>query len=191
MTIFRSACRLAFAGALGAGAFAAAERPARATEFQMRGAAVGLGSSWRDDGAAMGSLSLAARFGDLASVYFLGRVGYAGIDQRMLTLVQVGGQIWGRLGKTRPYFRFGLVHQHEESWAAVQGDVFGAMFGVGDGIRHRAGLEWGTGVDVPFAQVKKTQFFASAEALLTWFPDARGPSIYAGGSLGLGFNYAL
>ena len=183
--------RLAVGLGLGLAALAFAERPAHAAEFQMRGALQGEASSWRDDGAMTGSLALGARFADLVSVYALGRVGYAGIDQRMLTLVQLGGQIWGRRGPTRPYFRFGLVHQHEESWSGVGGDVFGALFGVGDGIRHRGGFEWSGGVDYPFKKLKRTEFFASAETFLTWFPDPRGPSLYVGGSLGLGFNYTL
>jgi hypothetical protein len=166
-------------------------RPAAAAEFQLKTGILGETSTWRADPAMTGALQLGLRFGDLASVYMQGRVGYAGVDQRMLTMVQIGGQIWGRLGKARPYFRFGLVHQHEESWAAVDGDVFGAMFGVGDGIRHRGGFEWAGGVDVPLAQVKRTQFFASGEGLVTWFPDPRGPAAYSGLLLSLGLNYGI
>ena len=168
-----------------------APRAGEAAEVQLRGGIVGEGSSWRDDGAATGSLMLGLRFADLASVYAGGRLGLAGVDDRMLTLVTLGGQIWGRLGASRPYFRFGLVHQHEESTAAVGGDAFGAIFGVGDGIRHRGGFEWAVGLDYPFAKRRSWQFFSTAEALLTWFPDPRGPALYAGGQLGLGFNYSL
>jgi hypothetical protein len=167
------------------------ERPAHATEFQLKTGLLGETSTWRDDPAATGALSLGLRFSDLVSVYFQGRVGYAGVDQRMLTMVQIGGQIYGRLGRVRPFFRFGLVHQHEESWAAVNGDVFGALFGVGDGIRHRGGFEWAGGVEVPFAKVKRTQFFASGEGLVTWFPDPRGPAAYGGMMLSLGLNYSI
>jgi hypothetical protein len=169
----------------------AAPSAARAAEFQLRGGLVGEGSSWRDDGAGQGSLMMAVRFKDLVSVYGGVRVGAANVDQRMLTMVQLGGQIWGRLGRARPYFRFGLVHQHEESFAAVGGDVFGALFGVGDGIRHRGGFEWGAGLDVPFKKHKSWEFFGTVEGLVTWFPDPRGPAVYGGGGLGLGFNYSL
>jgi hypothetical protein len=167
------------------------DRSAEAAEFQLKTGLLGETSVWRADPALTGALQLGLRFGDLASVYMQGRIGYAGVDQRMLTTVQVGGQIWGRLGKARPYFRFGLVHQHEESWAAVDGDVFGAAFGVGDGIRHRGGFEWAGGVEMPFAQKKRTQFFGSAEGLVTWFPDPRGPAVYGGLLLCLGLNYAI
>lgn len=169
----------------------ATERPARATEFQLKAGLLGETSTWRADPAATGALSLGLRFHDLVSIYFQGRIGYAGVDQRMLTMVQVGAQLYGRLGIARPFFRFGLCHQHEESWAAVDGDVFGAVFGVGDGIRHRGGFEWAGGVEVPFAKVKRTQFFASGEGLVTWFPDPRGPAAYGGLLLNLGLNYSI
>jgi hypothetical protein len=180
------------AAALGALALAwLAPSVAHAAEFQMRGTLGGEASTWRGDGAIDGGLALGLRFADLASFYLMTRVGYAAVDERMLTMVQVGGQIWGRVGVTRPYFRFGLVHQHEESAAAVGSDVAGALFGVGDGIRHRAGMEWAVGVDYPFAKRRSWQFFGSAEALLSLFPDSKGPEVYGGGSLGLGFNYSL
>jgi hypothetical protein len=167
------------------------ERPAHATEFQLKAGMLGETSTWRGDPAGQGALSLGLRFADLVSVYFQGRLGYGAVDQRVLTMVQIGGQIYGRLGKARPFFRFGLCHQHEESWAAVNGDLFGAVFGVGDGIRHRGGFEWAGGVEVPFAKVKRTQFFASGEGLVTYFPDPRGPAAYGGLLLNLGLNYSI
>jgi hypothetical protein len=165
--------------------------PARAVDFQADVFAGGQGSSWRSDGAAFGSLKLGVRFLDLLAPYFLARVGYGTVDQRMLTLVSIGGQIWGRLGFTRPYARIGLAHQHEESAAVVQTDPFGALFGVGDGIRHRGGFEGGLGIDLPFKSTRKVEFHATIDSLITWFPDPRGPKIYAGASAGLGLNYHL
>ncbi len=90
-----------------------------------------------------------------------------------------------------PFARFGLVHQHEETISSVAAEPFGAVFGVGDGIRHRAGLDGGLGVDIPFAKQKAWEFHARVELLLTGFPDVRGPAIYGGGNLGVGLNYAL
>jgi hypothetical protein len=165
--------------------------PAQAGEIQVAGFAGGQGSTWRSDGSGFVALRLGYRFLDLVGPYFLGRAGYATVDQRVLELVQIGGQIWGRLGPTRPYARFGFVHQHEEPWSAVKADVGGALFGVGDGIRHRMGMEGGLGLDIPFKQMKSWQFHATVEAFLSGFPDSKGPPIYVGGTAGLGFNYAL
>jgi hypothetical protein len=166
-------------------------QPAPTGEIQLALGLGGEGSSWRGDGAGFGTLQLSYRFRDLVAPYFLARVGYAAVDQRMLTFLSIGGQIWGRIGKVRPFARFGLVHQHEETMSSVADEPFGAIFGVGDGIRHRAGLDGGLGVDVPFIKQKAWEFHVRMELLLTGFPDPRGPAIYGGGTAGLGFNYAL
>ena len=166
-------------------------REARAGEVQLDLGLGGEGSSWHRDGAGFGSLQLGYRFKDIIAPYFLARVGYGAVDQRMLTFLSPGVQAWARIGKVRPFARFGLVHQHEETMSSVADEPFGAVFGVGDGIRHRAGLDGGLGVDIPFQKQKAWEFHLRAEALLTGFPDPRGPALYAGGMLGLGFNYSL
>ena len=71
------------------------------------------------------------------------------------------------------------------------GGIAGAIFGVGDGIRHRFGVEVGLGVDWNFVTVKRTTFFSGVEAFLHAFPDDRGPTFYGGGSLSVGLHYAL
>jgi hypothetical protein len=165
--------------------------PARAGEIQLSALAGGQGSSWRSDVSGFVGLRFGYRFKDIVAPYLMLRAGYANTDQRILELLQIGVQVWARIGPTRPYARFGLVHQHEEPWPAVKADTFGALFGVGDGIRHRGGFEGALGVDLPFAERKGFQFHATIEALLTGFPDVRGPGIYAGGVAGIGFNYGL
>lgn len=164
---------------------------AHAGDLQLALGVGGQASSWRGDGSGFTSLKLGYRFADLVAPYFLLRVGYASVDQRMLTLLSLGGQIWGRIGPVRPYLRFGLVHQHEETMASVANAPFGTLFGVGDGIRHRAGLDGALGVDIPFARKKSWQFHAMIEGILSGFPDDRGPGIYGGGTAGLGVNYSL
>lgn len=164
---------------------------ARAGEIQLSAFAGGEGSSWRGDGAGFVGLRLGFRFVDLVGPYVMFRAGYANVDERILELVQIGGQIWARIGITRPYLRFGLVHQHEEPWASVKSDVLGGLIGVGDGIRHRMGFDGALGVDLPFKQYKHFQFHATLEAVVSGFPDAKGPRFYGGAISGIGFNYSL
>jgi hypothetical protein len=180
----RAAAALLVVTALSSGA-------ARAGEVQVSTAVGGEGSSWHGDGAGFVGIKLGYRFLDLVAPYFLGRLGYANTDYRVLEMLQLGVQIWARLGIARPYLRAGLIHQHEEPWASVKGDSLGALLGVGDGIRHRAGFEGALGVDIPFKQWKAWQFHATVEGFATGFPDAKGPVVYGGGTLGLGFNFAL
>jgi hypothetical protein len=169
----------------------AAAGAARAGEALVAIGLGGEGSSWRTDGAGFGSLQLGFRFADIVAPYFSVRLGYGTVDQRLLTLVQLGAQVWAKIGRVRPYARFGLVHQHEESMAAAAMDKFGALFGVGDGIRHRGGFEGGIGADFPFRRYKSWEFKATVEGIVTGFPDPRGPSVYGGALAGLGVHYSL
>lgn len=164
---------------------------ASAGDFQLDVGAGGALSTWRGDGTGFGSLKIGYRFLDLIAPYFLVRIGYGAVDERLLTLVSLGAQLWGRLGPTRPYLRLGLVHQHEETMSAVSNDAFGALFGVGDGIRHRGGFEGAIGLDFPLKRVKKLEVHATLEGLVTGFPDERGPAVYGGALMGIGLNYAL
>ena len=164
---------------------------ARAGEIQLRAAAGGEASSWLHDGSPILGIQFGYRFLDLVAPYFLARIGYGPTNQRVLEMIQIGAQIWARIGIARPYARFGVLHQHEEPWASVKADGIGALLGVGDGIRHRAGLEGALGVDIPFKQYKSWQFHATIEGIFTGIPDDKGPGIYAGGTVGLGFNFAL
>src|SRR5262245_7841099 len=77
----------------------AASRRAAAGEIQVGIGLGGEGSSWRSDGAGFGSLQLGYRFVDIVAPYFSVRLGYAGVDQRLLTLIQLGAQVWARIGR--------------------------------------------------------------------------------------------
>ena len=185
-TTLRTGAAIALAAAVCAHAPSAG-----AGEIQFAAAAGGEGSSWRSDGGGFVSIKLGYRFVDIVAPYFLGRIGYANTNERVLELIQLGVQLWARIGITRPYLRLGLVHQHEEPWVSVTADPWGTLAGVGDGIRHRGGFEGALGVDIPFKQWKAWQFHATIEGFATGFPDSKGPVVYGGGTAGLGFNYAL
>ena len=162
------------------------------TEIQFAIAAGGEGSSWHGDGAGFVGIKAGVRFLQSIAPYFLARAGYANTDQRVLELIQIGAQLWIPLHAVQPYLRLGMLHQHEESWAGIQGDVPGALVGIGDGIRHRFGGEFALGLDIPFKRHKHWQFYASVEGLATVFPpDQKGPRVYGGRTLGIGFNYGL
>lgn len=165
--------------------------PSEAGDFRLELGASGAGSEWRGDAAAYGSLELGYRFIDLVGIYGGADVGYATVDTRMLSLVTLGGQIWGRIGPVRPWLKLGFLHQHEESLSVVAGNYVDALFGIGDGIRHRAGGEAAIGADVPVFRDGDVELFASAQGFAKMFPDDLGPIVYAGGGLGLGMSYWL
>ena len=182
------------AAALGAGLTLAATltaTDAQAHDFRLRAGTSAQGSEWRGDFAGYGSLELGVRFADIAGVYIGGHEGYGIVDDRLLTLVTLGGQVWLDYGRFRPYAKLGFVHQHEESLSVVANDFGSAIFGIGDGIRHRAGGELGLGLDIAVWEREDFELFASVSADARLFPDDLGPLVYAGGGLGVGFNYAL
>jgi len=128
---------------------------------------------------------------DLFSIEFTGRLAYATVNERTLAYFGVGGSLYGRLGIFRPFARIAIVHQHEETVAALKNDAGSALLGIGDGIRHRAGFSFGGGFDMPVGRRGPTQFFVGLDALATVFPDPRGPAWYFGGTGWVGLNYAL
>lgn len=178
-------------------------RSAVAGDFQLAVGASGAATEWRGDVAVYSSLKLGYRFADLVGVYGMGRLGYGAVDDRMLTLLSFGAQVWGQIDAARPYARIGFAHQHEESLVVVRDDVGGALFGVGDGIRHRAGGEGAIGVEIPFADIGRgasgavpsgrgrVQMFGALEGSALWLPNAQGPNVYGGGGVSLGMSYWL
>jgi hypothetical protein len=148
-------------------------------------------STWPGDPVALTTLKLAWRFQDVVAPFFMTRVGYGLVNDRSLISLMIGAQLWGRIGPARPYVRVAVQHQHEESLAAVRNEPLGALFGVGDGIRHRAGGDFAVGVDLPLHHGPLLDVYATVEAVADWFPDPRGPSLYALGSAALGVSHSL
>jgi hypothetical protein len=150
-------------------------------------------TEWRGDVGGLSSFKLGIKANDYFAIYLLSRLGLGAVDSRMLTLVSAGVQVWpfGDLGGVAPFARLSICHQHEETLSVVGNDPFGAIFGIGDGIRHRGGFEGALGLDIPFIANGDFEVFGSLEASTIWFYDPRGPNWYWNGGAGLGMNYAF
>ncbi|MBU52796.1 MAG: hypothetical protein CL920_29240 [Deltaproteobacteria bacterium] len=151
----------------------------------------GAGTEWRGDGVACTQLKLGYRHWGFLGVFTDINLDYAAVDQRFITLISLGIQAWGKIGKFRPFGRLLILHQHEESLSVIAGDFIKAILGVGDGIRHRGGIGFAVGTEYEFLKKGKWVFFLSGEAFLKWFPGDMGPVMYAGGRLAIGFNYGI
>lgn len=171
--------------------FLTAARAAQAGEVQLASGPGVYGSSWRGDSSFGQALRVGYRFGDLVAVDSVGRLGYGTVDERVITYLSLGGTLYGRIGKVRPYVRLAFVHQHEEPLPGVREDPFGTVFGVGDGIRHRGGFGSSLGLDLPVYKAKSTEMVVGLDTSGVWFPDPRGPKLYAGGALWLGLNFGI
>lgn len=164
---------------------------ATAGEIQVATGPGAYASTWRTDATVGQALKVGYRIADLVAFDVLGRLGYGTVDQRVVTYLSIGGTLYGRLGPLRPYVRLALVHQHEEPSPGVREDPYGTVFGVGDGIRHRAGFGSSLGAEYVVQKMKHVDLFVGLDTSGVWFPDPRGPKIYAGGALWLGLNFGL
>ncbi|MFO0729171.1 MAG: hypothetical protein U1E65_35660 [Myxococcota bacterium] len=161
--------------------------------LQLVGGLTAAKTEWGPDFTGVGTLKIGFLPLDWLSIFFMGKLGYGGTDSRMLTLVSVGLQLYpfGEIAGLKPYGRMSIGHQHEESLSVVRDDPFGALFGIGDGIRHRGGFEWAAGFDLPVKLREGWNTFVSFEATTIWFYDDRGPHWYIGAGAGLGANFEL
>lgn len=166
-------------------------REARATDFYVEGTAYGGASTWEKDPMVQGALHLGFEFLDIVSVDLVGRMGYAAVDERMLMMVGIGTKLALPFDLVIPHLRLTAIHAHETPVEAMDHDTFGHIMGVGDGIRHRFGIESALGLSVVFARVKKTAFLAQAEGYVDAFPDDRGPIVSGGAGLGIGVQVGL
>jgi hypothetical protein len=148
-------------------------------------------STWPGDPVALTTLKLAWRFQDVVAPFFMGRAGYGSVNDRSLITLILGAQLWGRIGPIRPYLRAAIEHQHEEPLTSVSNDPFGALFGVGNGIRHRAGGDFAAGFDLPLHHGPQLDAYATVEAVADWFPDPRGPALYVLGSAAIGVSHSI
>ncbi len=167
-------------------------RLAHAGELDMALGLDAADSDWNDDHLSYGSFKAGWRFGGLPwlQLTYIGKLGYASVDERMLTYLSFGPEVRPQLfDRVRPYARGLVVHQHEENVDAAQVQPYQALVGVGDGIRHRAGVAGALGVEFPFAQHLVGDFYASIDLSATYFPDDRGPHRYLTAGASLGFKW--
>jgi hypothetical protein len=174
-----SAASLAFAFAV----------PARGATFYGEGTAYGGASSWADDPTVLGALHLGAELFDWVSPELLVRLGYGAVDTRIFTTVGIGTKLALPIKPVTPHVRVTAIHAHETPIDAMGHDAFGHVMGVGDGIRHRFGVEGALGATVIVARVDDLALQAKIEGFVDAFPDERGPAIYGGGGLGVGIRF--
>ena len=164
---------------------------ARAGEIQVDAGTAMLGSSWRGDFAAGGLVRLGYRFARFLSIDTVIWEQLATVDSRFDTGLTIGVTGFIPLKRVRPSLRIFAIHQHEEGAVSVAQTPAGLLFGVGSGIRHRAGGGLTLGVEIPFHKSKALEWVVIPELEGIWFPDPLGPTFYFGGNVSIGFNYSL
>lgn len=183
--------RTARIAALVAALCAGAARLAQAGELDMALGLDAADSEWQEDHLSYGTFKLGYRFWQpWFEVVYIGKLGYASVDERLLTYLSFGPEVRPRVfDRVRPYARALVVHQHEENVDAAQDQPYQSLVGVGDGIRHRGGLAAGLGLEIPFHEFRKGDWFASIDLAATYFPDDRGPHRYLTAGASIGFKW--
>lgn len=164
----------------GAEPSAAEVAPAPARGELLVGIGVAGGSSgWSGDPVGYGDLKLGLRLFRVITPFVQGRLGYGRVDQRLLTFLSAG--LEGGAYIQDRYFPRGFVafvHQHEESMASVDEEPFGALLGVGPGIRHRVGVQLGLGFDFVVHRAARYDIKVGPEAMAAYLTYSSGPSLY-------------
>lgn len=183
--------RTARIAALLAALIGAGSRLAHAGELDMALGLDAADSDWEEDRLSYGTFKLGYRFWQpWFQISYVGKLGYASVDERMLTYLSFGPEVRPQLfDRVRPYARATVVHQHEENVDAAQNQPFQALAGVGDGIRHRAGFAGALGLEIPFTEHRKGDWYASIDLAGTYFPDDRGPHRYLTAGASIGFKW--
>ena len=166
---------------------------AHAGEIQLDAGTTLLGSSWQGDFSGGGLLRVGYRFKRVIALDFVGWEQLAAVNDRMDTGLTFGVTGFIPLKSVRPSLRVFAIHQHEEGVVSVAQTPGGFIFGIGSGIRHRAGGGLTLGAEIPLHKTKAgdLEWVITAEAETIWFPDPLGPTFYWGGNLSIGFNYIL
>ncbi len=147
----------------------------------------GLGAStWSGDFVSFAGLSFGLRLWRVVTPFVGATLGYGRVDQRLLTRLTMGVELGHTFARRfRPHLSAAFVHQHEESIAAVAQEPLGAVFGIGQGIRHRAGVALGGGLTVRVYQSERFEFGVGPDLGAMYLTYSTGPDWYFYGGVGL------
>ena len=147
-------------------------------------------TAWPGDHGGGGVLDVGYWFRPWLGASFIGKEQYATIDDRFLSYFSVNAAARHAAGPLRLTGTLGLVHQHEEPRAAIGAMPLDALFGVGDGIRHRMAGRAGVQLALPFRTHGHGDYFVALDLDATRFTDTdKGPTWMTSAGLSLGFTY--
>lgn len=147
-------------------------------------------TGWPDDHGGGGSVSAGWWFRSWIGASFLGKEHYAHVDDRFMSYFSVNAAVRRVVGPIQVRGTLGVVHQHEESRAAVTEQPLMSLLGVGDGIRHRAGGRAGISLALPVHAHAHGDWFVALDLDATTFAEAtRGPRWMSSAGLSFGFTY--
>jgi hypothetical protein len=171
-------------------------RPACASDVDVTaaGGLTGYASTWRGDFGTGGTIRAGVRFAHILQPDLQLWESFATVNERMNTELSLGISAFLPLPGVHPYVRLYALHQHEEGLVSVENTPAGFLFGIGAGIRHRAGAGAQLGIELPL-RISPSGRLATllfAELKANYFPDSTlGPTSYVGIDVGVGLDYLL
>ena len=164
--------------------------PASAGELDMHLGLQATTTGWPDDYGGGPTLSAGWWFRPWVAATFVGKEHYATVDDRFLSYFSLNVALRRELGPVRLTGSLGVVHEHEESRAAIMEEPVASIFGVADGIRHRMASRAGFSLGLPFQTHGKGDYFVALDIDGTVFADPdRGPRWMSSAGLSIGFTY--
>ena len=147
-------------------------------------------TGWPDDHGGGPTLEAAWWFRPWLGASFIGKSHYATVDDRFMSYFSVNGSVRRAVGPLRLVGTLGVVHQHEESRAAIMEEPLASLFGVGDGIRHRMASRAGFSLGLPLSSHAHGDYYVALDIDGTLFADDdRGPRWMSSAGLSVGFTY--
>lgn len=146
-------------------------------------------TGWPDDNGGGPILAATFWFQPWIGASFVGKEHYATVDDRYMSYYSVNVAARHVIDRFRIVGMLGAVHQHEESTSAIMAQPVEALFGVGDGIRHRYAGRAGASFGLLMSSYKNGDCYLALDIDGTVFSDERGPRWMASAGLSLGFTY--
>jgi hypothetical protein len=164
--------------------------PASAGELDLGLGLQATATGWPDDHGGGPALEAGWWFRPWLGATFVGKEHYATVDDRYMSYFSVNAAVRRPLGRVRLTGSLGLVHQHEESYAAIMEQPVQSLFGVGDGIRHRMASRAGVSLGLPLSTHAHGDYYVALDVDGTVFADSdRGPRWMSSAGLSIGFTY--
>jgi hypothetical protein len=164
--------------------------PALAGELDLNFGLQATHTDWPEDAGGGPTLGATWWFKDWIGASFIGKEHYAQVDQRYMSYFSLNaafrteaGPLW--LGGT-----IGVVHQHEETMAAIDAQPIASLFGVADGMRHRMASRLGAQLAYPFSDREKGNWYVALDLDGTYFAEEeRGPQWMQSVGVSIGFTH--
>lgn len=164
--------------------------PASAGELDLDLGLQATTTGWPEDHGGGPAFGAAWWFKPWIGATFIAKEHFATVDDRFMSYFSVNAGLRRAFGPVRLTGTLGAVHQHEEPYAAIMHQPVQALFGVGDGIRHRMASRAGLSLGVPLRTHGRGDYYLAFTLDGTVFADNdRGPRWMSSAGVSVGFTY--